>query len=191
MNPRHISRRNFLTQTCGAVGTLGIASTVWNLRAIAAAVNQATAPGGGLITTNTGGVSAGDFKALVCIFLYGGNDSNNLLVPRDDATYAKYASARGGLALSQGALLPITAATSDGHTYGLHPSLPELHTLFGGGKVALMANVGTLVAPVTRANYLNNSAQLPPQLFSHASSRLSSIAESSSCPCSSSLDFVF
>lgn len=166
MNPPFISRRSFLTQACGAVGTLGIASTVWNLRAIAAAVNQATVSAGPI--ANAGGIANGDFKALVCLFLYGGHDSNNLLVPRDPGTYAKYADARGGLALPQSSLLPIAPATSDGHSYGLHPSTVELHNLFSNGKLALMANVGTLVAPVTRANYLNNTAQLPPQLFSHA-----------------------
>ena len=115
--------------------------------------------------TNTGGVAPGDFKALVCLFLYGGNDSNNVLVPSDAKTYAMYAAARGGLALPQSSLLPITPATPDGRTYGLHPSLVEMRNLFAGGKAALMANVGTLVAPVTRATYLNNSAQAPARSF--------------------------
>ena len=165
MNPRPLSRRSFLTQACGAVGTVGLASTVWNLRAIAAAVNNAAATGA---LPDTGGVAAGDFKALVCIFLYGGNDSNNVLVPYDAATYAMYAAARGGLALPLAGLLPITAATSDGHDYSLHPSMVEMRNLFASKQVALMANVGTLVAPVTRAGYVNNTAKLPPQLFSHA-----------------------
>ena len=155
-----LSRRNFLRQACGAVGTIGLSSTVWNLRAIAAAVNQA-AP-------QVGGVAAGDFKALVCLFLYGDNDSNNVLIPSDLTDYTMYANARGGLALPQSSLLSITPKTSDGRTYSLHPSLVELHDLFGGGHAAVMANVGTLVAPVTRATYLNRSVQLPPQLFSHA-----------------------
>lgn len=143
------------------MGAAGISSTVWNLRAIAAAVNDR-------LQTNAGGVTDGDFKALVCIFLFGGNDSNNVLVPYDPATYGMYAAARGGLALSQSALLPITPSVSDGRNYALHPSLVELRNLFANGKAAIMANVGTLVAPVTRATYLNRSAQLPPQLFSHA-----------------------
>ncbi len=159
-----LSRRNFLRQACGAVGTVGLASTVWNLRAIAAAVNHATPR----VSPMIGGVAAGDFKALVCVFLYGGNDSNNVLIPSDATDYTLYTTARGGLALPQSSLLPITPKTSDGRTYSLHPSLVELHNLFANGQAALMANVGTLVAPVTRATYLNRSVQLPPQLFSHA-----------------------
>lgn len=165
MDPRLTSRRSFLGQACAAVGAIGISSTVWNLRAIAAAVNASVREHP---VTSAGGVADGDFKALVCLFLFGGNDSNNALVPNDPATYRMYAAARGGLALSQSALLPITAAISDGHTYGLHPSLGELRNLFAGGKAAMVANVGTLVAPVTRATYLNRTVQLPPQLFSHA-----------------------
>ena len=167
MSSPSLSRRNFLRQACGAVGTIGLSSTVWNLRAIAAAVNHA-APVSHGVSPLTGGVAAGDFKALVCLFLYGGNDSNNVLIPSDATDYTMYATARGGLALPQSSLLPITPKTSDGRTYSLHPSLVELHNLFGSGQAALMANVGTLVAPVTRATYLNRSVQLPPQLFSHA-----------------------
>ena len=155
-----ISRRTFLRQAaCAALGTTSIASTVWNLRAINAASAQ----------TLVGGAGDSDFRALVCLFLYGGNDGNNLLVPRDASGYAAYAAARGVLALPQAGLLPITPATSDGRLYGLHPSVPELATLFNTDKkLALLTNVGTLVAPVTRANYLAGTAALPPQLFSHA-----------------------
>ncbi len=167
MSSYELSRRSFLRQACGAVGTIGLSSTVWNLRAIAAAVNAAPVHRPSSITS-AGGVADGDFKALVCLFLYGGNDSNNVLVPYDATNYAMYANARGGLALSQGSLLPITPATSDGRNYALHPSLVELRNLFASGQAAVMANVGTLVAPVTRASYLNRTVALPPQLFSHA-----------------------
>ncbi len=164
-DPRTYSRRSFLTQACKAVGAIGISSTVWNLRAIAAAANDAMRMGP---VTSAGGVSAGDFKALVCLFLYGGNDANNLLVPTDATNYPMYSAARGGLALPQSSLLGITPATSDGRTYGLHPSLSELRNLFANGKLAIQTNVGTLVAPVTRSTYLNRTVALPPQLFSHA-----------------------
>ena len=160
MEPRSVSRRSFLRQACGAVGAIGISSTVWNLRSVLAAANNAL-PG-------AGGVTPGDFKALVCVFLYGGNDANNVLIPYDTANYNAYAAARSGLALAQGALLPITPATNDGRAYALHPNLSEIKNLFSGGKAALLANVGTLVAPVTRATYLDRTARLPPQLFSHA-----------------------
>ena len=109
----------------------------------------------------------GDYKALVCVFLFGGCDSFNLLVPRDSAHYNPYAAARQNLAIPQGQLLPITPNTSDGSLYGLHPSCPELQSLFGAGKLAFVANVGSLFYPMTKAQFDNHSVQRPPQLFSH------------------------
>jgi uncharacterized protein (DUF1501 family) len=154
----NISRRNFIRQAaCAAVGTTSLASTVWNLRAMNAAAAQTLA-------TST------EFRALLCLFLYGGNDANNMVVPRDDTNYASYASARGPLALPKQSLLPInlTAPDSQGRDFGLHPSMPELQTLFNNDKrLAIVANVGTLLEPITRAQYLNGSARLPSQLFSH------------------------
>ncbi len=153
-----LSRRHFLRQAaCAAVGTSGIASTIWNLRALGAAATAA----------DTGGIQAGDFKALVCVFLYGGNDSANLLVPRDPANYNAYATQRGVLALPQSAILPINDLVNDGRDFALHPSVPELRDIYNQGKLAFVANVGSLMAPVTRDTYLNGSVQLPPQLFSH------------------------
>lgn len=154
-----ISRRRFIRQAaCAAVGTTSLASTVWNLRAINAAAAQAAG-------------SSTEFRSLVCLFLYGGNDANNMIVPNDNATYPAYASARGPLALPQSSLLPLSLITPDGQgrTFGLHPSMPELQTLFNTDqKLAIMANVGTLVEPTTSVQYLNGTAKLPPQLFSHA-----------------------
>ncbi len=168
MNTPYTNRRQFLRQcACAALGTTSIASTIWNLRSIRAA------------TANSMRLQVpGDFKALVCLFLYGGNDANNLIIPRDNTDYNAYAAARQGLAIPQASLLPITPVTySDGRTFGLHPSLvdaptgtgtlPGLQSLFAQGKLGLLSNVGTLVAPVTRAQYINGTAALPPQLFSH------------------------
>ena len=154
-----VSRRRFIRQTaCAALGTTSIASTVWNLRAINAAAAQAAG-------------SSTEFRALVCLFLYGGNDANNMIVPIDNTTYATYASARGPIALAQNTLLPLNLVTPEpqGRSFGLHPSMPELQSLFNNDqKLAIMANVGTLVEPTTAAQYLNGTAKLPPQLFSHA-----------------------
>lgn len=154
-----ITRRSFLRQAaCAALGTTSIASTVWNLRAINAATAQAIG-------------SSTEFRALVCLFLYGGNDANNMIVPTDASGYQVYSAARGPLALAQDSLLPLNLVTPDGQgrTFGLHPSMPELQSLFNNDrKLALMANVGTLVEPTTRVQYLNGTAKLPPQLFSHA-----------------------
>ena len=155
----NVSRRQFIRQAaCAAVGTTSIASTVWNLRAINAATAQALTAGA-------------DFRALVCLFLYGGNDANNMVVPIDDATYGTYSAARGPLAISQPSLLPLnlTAPDPQGRAFGLHPAMPELQVLFNTNRaLALMANVGTLVEPTTVAQYKTGKAKLPPQLFSHA-----------------------
>jgi uncharacterized protein (DUF1501 family) len=114
-----------------------------------------------------------DYKALVCLFLYGGNDSNNLLVPIDSTNYGLYSAARTVLALPQSTLLPIAPkAYSDGRQWALHPSLAEVQQLFGQGRLALMANTGTLVQPVTLAQYKAGTVALPPQLFSHANQQV-------------------
>jgi len=109
-----------------------------------------------------------EYKALICLFLFGGNDANNVIVPRDASGYASYAAARGILAIPQASLLPITLQNGDGRDFGFHPNLPELQALFNQGKLGLVANVGTLVAPITRAQYLAGGAAVPPQLFSHS-----------------------
>jgi uncharacterized protein (DUF1501 family) len=119
-----------------------------------------------------GGLSAlaaagSDYKALVCVFLFGGNDGNNLVVPYDTAGYANYARLRSGLALPQANLLPITVATG-GRQYGLHPNLAGVHSLFTANRAAIVANMGTLVQPTTRAQYQGNQVSLPANLFSHS-----------------------
>jgi uncharacterized protein (DUF1501 family) len=103
-----------------------------------------------------------DYKALVCIFLYGGNDSNNMIVPYDTKGYANYSSIRAGLALPQSSLLGLTPAPN----FALHPSLPDVQTLFNAGNAALVTNVGTLTQPLTRAEYLAGT-NAPTNLFSH------------------------
>ncbi len=149
------TRREFIRQAaCAAVGTVAMTSTIRDLRFMNAAVAQSN------IT---------DYKALVCIFLQGGNDSNNLIVPTATAEYNNYAAIRTPvLALPLASLLGITPLNPDSHTYGLHPCCPELQTLFGEQKLAILFNTGTLVFPITRAQYLGGILQKPPQLFSHS-----------------------
>src|ERR1700761_1294173 len=101
-----------------------------------------------------------DYKALVCIFLYGGNDANNVMVPYDTNGYANYSSIRANLALTQSSLLPLTPLPN----FALHPSLPDVQALFNNGNAAIVANVGTLIQPTTRAQYLAGSS-LPTNLF--------------------------
>jgi uncharacterized protein (DUF1501 family) len=110
--------------------------------------------------------SASDYKALVCIFLYGGNDTNNMIVPLDTAGYANYAQTRSYLALPQAQLLPLAVAGGTPQ-YGLHPALPGLQALWASGNLAVVANVGTLVQPLTKAQYLSTATAKPESLFSH------------------------
>ena len=149
------SRREFIRQAaCAALGTAALTSAIRDLRFMNAAVAQSNIV---------------DYKALVCIFLQGGNDSNNLILPTIQSEYDNYAAIRTPvLAIPQSSILPISSLTSDGHEYGLHPSCPELQTLFGEGKLAVLFNAGTLVYPITRAQYQSGALMKPPQLFSHA-----------------------
>src|ERR1700685_1130301 len=110
--------------------------------------------------------AANDYKALVCIFLYGGNDANNTIVPLDADGYANYAQTRSYLALPQSQLLPLTVA-SGAPQYGLHPALPGLQGLWASGNLAVVANVGTLVQPLTKTQYLSTTTLKPESLFSH------------------------
>jgi uncharacterized protein (DUF1501 family) len=149
------SRREFIRRAaCAAVGTVAMTSAISDLRFMNAAVAQS---------------NINDYKALICIFLQGGNDSNNLIIPTLAEQYTNYAAIRTPvLAIPQSALLGVTSLDGDGNTYGLHPSCPELQTLFGEGKLAFLFNTGTLVYPLTRTEYLSGSPAAPPQLFSHA-----------------------
>lgn len=110
---------------------------------------------------------ATDYRALVCVFLFGGNDSFNMVVPRSAAEYGVYSNSRQNLAVARDVLLPIQPLTSDGAQYGLHPGMPGIRDLFEGGRAAVVANLGPLIQPTTRDQYLNRSVPLPPQLFSH------------------------
>ena len=144
------TRRTFIRQAaCAALGTSGLLSTIWDLRKLSAAT-----------ATN-------DYKALVCLFLYGGNDANNVLIPNDVGAYNTYAAARGNLGIPQQSLLPLNLQVGDGRNYAFHPNLPELASLFNQGKLTLVTNVGTLVAPTTRNDYINGTAAVPINLFSH------------------------
>ena len=133
---------------------------------IASAVFAAT-PGVAYSQVVGGGGPFNDYKALVCVFLFGGNDSFNLIVPRSNAEYNVYAQARQNLAVAQNDLLPIMPAVPDVVEYGLHPSAGGLQTLFQSGAAAFVSNVGPLIEPTTKDQFFNRSVALPPQLFSH------------------------
>lgn len=110
-----------------------------------------------------------DYRALVCVFLHGGNDSFNMLVPNTTAEYNAYAASRQNLAIAREDLLPVNPLSlpPGSAAFGLHPSMTGMQALFETGKAAVVANVGPLVEPTTRDQYFNQSVSLPSQLFSH------------------------
>ena len=122
----------------------------------------------GMMSALAAGPACTDYKALVCIFLFGGNDGNNLIVPISSQGYQQYATSRGtgqgGLAIPQTVLLPL-----NGGNYGMHPQLGEIKSLFNSNKLAVLANVGTLVKPFSsRQDYFSGTVPSPDNLFSHA-----------------------
>lgn len=155
-----MDRRQFLCHTGAISGSIALGQ-------LAAATARAAAPG--------------DYKALVCIFLYGGNDSNNMIVPVTSAGYQSYAAVRGPLALgdptsgnpfggvdasgNSTALLPLVDGSGQA-TYGVHNALSGVRDLWNSGELAVVANVGTLTAPLTKADYLAGKSR-PDNLFSH------------------------
>lgn len=109
---------------------------------------------------------SGDYKALVCLYLNGGNDGNNTLIPTDGA-YADYAAARPVLALPKDTLVALSGSSA-GHTFGLHPALAPLANLYNQKRLAWIANAGPLMVPSTAEQVINNAVPLPPFLMSHS-----------------------
>ena len=159
-----LSRRNFLAQgTCGAMGIGSIVNTLSQLQLI----NSATA-------STTSSVTA-DYKALVCIFLRGGCDMNNVLIPVGENPLAStYAAERGAVAIPNGVISDFNldgadntiAINNTGDPMGLHPSLTQLASMYEAGQAAFLTNVGTLAEPTTKDTY--SISALPNQLFSHS-----------------------
>jgi uncharacterized protein (DUF1501 family) len=169
------SRRNFLIKSGCALTMTALATQMRHFGLMSAMAQKVDEE------TKDSAVPS-DYRALVCIFLAGGNDSNNTVIPNhNDASisnYTAYFNARNtqGLAIAQASLLPITVPRMSNLTYGLHPSFGTItgglnagiHPLWADGKMAIVTNVGTLVAPMTKQQYQNNSVQKPFQLFSHS-----------------------
>ncbi|MFM8795999.1 MAG: DUF1501 domain-containing protein, partial [Betaproteobacteria bacterium] len=167
MNDFNRSTRRAFVQRMGQLGLAGAAAP-WalNLAAMSEAAAQSS--------------TANDYKALVCVFLYGGNDHYNTIVPFDDINHANYQRVRSGITLQRSALtanaLPIgtgegLASTVNGMAPGrqvaLAPELSGLIPIFNKGELGVIFNIGTLVQPTTKAQYTAASVPLPPKLFSH------------------------
>jgi uncharacterized protein (DUF1501 family) len=122
-----------------------------------------------------------DYRALVCVFLYGGNDSNNTIVPMDDASFKAYTAARDILGIPSSSLTPVESVS--GAPFGFYSPLAEVASMFSSKELAVVANVGSLVQPLTRSQYQAAQAPIPANLFSHADQQLqwqSSIAQGNS-----------
>lgn len=137
------------------------------LRNTSAAAVFAATPGLAYSQVIGGGAPFDDYRALVCVFFFGGNDSFNMLVPRSDTEYGVYAASRQNLAIAQQDLLPIATPGTGTTLYGMHPTMTSLQQIFEAGSAAFITNVGPLVEPTSRDDFFNKSVALPPQLFSH------------------------
>jgi uncharacterized protein (DUF1501 family) len=127
--------------------------------------------------------SGANYRALVCVFLFGGNDSNNTIIPTDDVNFPAYTSIRGGLALSGSSLTPNVYDAVTNAPYAFHAKLAEVASLFSTKELAVVANVGSLVQPLTRAQYMAAQMPIPVNLFSHIDQQLqwqSSVAQGNS-----------
>ncbi len=159
-----VSRRSFVGSLgCAALGATTFLSGITNL----GLMNVAAASNMPLVPIPDGS----DYKALVCISLSGGNDSFNMLVPKGTSEYQEYAEVRTNQALDQNSLLALNPINTDGKSYGLHPSLVNLQSLFSQGNAAMIANVGSLVRPTTLVEYMNRQ-DLPLGLFSHSDQQM-------------------
>ena len=148
-----LQRREFLRRS----SALGIAGTAAPWALSLAGIGEAAAA-----------TAPGDYKALVCVFLYGGNDYGNTLVPYDQPSYDAYAAIRQTLATPRDTLTATALAPAvGGRQMALAPQLGKLKGLWDAGKLAVQLNVGTLVQPTTLAQYKAQSVPLPPKLFSH------------------------
>ncbi|MDA7802944.1 DUF1501 domain-containing protein [Crocinitomix sp.] len=146
------SRRKFLRQL-GVASALGFASPLSSLAKFKSINSMMSSPPP---------PPFGNYKAIVCVFLHGGNDSYNMLVPNSLTEYNHYFDTRSNLALDRPDLLSIGSGD-----FGLNPAMPDVRNMFNDGDVSFLANIGTLVEPLTVADYYAKTAQVPIGLFSH------------------------
>ena len=145
-------RRNFLKKLGLGIGSASVLAMQGKLQLMQAAMAAASDYS-----------AIDDYKSLVCIFLFGGNDSFNMVVPYEQSAYQQYANSRNGMALNRNSLQAL-----NGGDFAFHPSMPDLKDLYNSNKLGVVANVGSLIEPVTKAEYLNETARLPADLFSHS-----------------------
>jgi uncharacterized protein (DUF1501 family) len=157
MNKFERSRRNFLrTASMASMAGFSVSPFLMELNSLAAMAQEST---------------GSDYRALVCVYLQGGNDGHGTVIATDPSSFAAFTQARSGapgLAYPKSELLPITLKTpQSGRTFALNPYLAGVQNLFNEGRAAIIANTGTLVVPATKTQINNNAVQLPDSLFSH------------------------
>ena len=153
-----MKRRDFIHHaSCAAMGTATLYSSLLDMKAMGMAA-----------ISNSSVIKSNDYKALVCILLGGGNDSFNMLIPRQGTPYQEYAKSRSNNAIPSDSLLPIDVLGGDGKSYGLHPSLTSLHSMFQEGNLAFFTNIGTLVEPTTVNQFFLETVDYPLGLLSHS-----------------------
>lgn len=147
-----ISRRKFLGQaSCAAIGSTSLFSTLLDLKKI----NAATAASSNILD--------GNYKAMVCIMQAGGNDSFNMLIPTGSNAYSDYSNTRSNLAIPAADILPL-----NGTSLGVHPAMSGVQSLFNSNKLSFISNIGTLIHPITKQQFYDESIDIPLGLFSHA-----------------------
>jgi len=152
MKKRDISRRKFLGEaSCAALGSTTFFSSLLDLKKINAAAAASSS------------ILDGSYKAMVCILLQGGNDSFNMLIPTGTSEYNAYATTRSNLAIPQADILNL-----NGINYGFHPAMTGAQNLFNSGRLSLISNIGTLIEPITKTQFYNESIPVPLGLYSHA-----------------------
>jgi uncharacterized protein (DUF1501 family) len=149
---------------CAALGSTTLLSTLLNIRTMDAMTEQ-----------NSSLSNCSDFKAMVCLFNGGGMDSFNMLIPTTPAEFANYTSVRSNNALSlngPNSIRPISVLNTPGRTFGLHPALVNIQSLFNSGDAAFVANIGSLVAPMTKQEYYDGTVVAPLGLYSHSDQQM-------------------
>jgi uncharacterized protein (DUF1501 family) len=175
MGKHHISRRKFVQQaSCAAIGSTTLFSTLANLKSL----GQATAHNTSLF------MGGGDYKAMVCILLSGGNDSFNMLAPKG-SEYSEYALTRSNLAVPENELIDLNQAAGNhsGRSFGLHPNMPNMAALFNNStaaarhgtedaNVSFISNIGSLVDVITKQQFYDGSVPTPLGLYSHSDQQM-------------------
>lgn len=155
---KNLPRRHFIRQaSCAALGGTTFLSTLLNLRTVGASS-----------VFNSAVNAGGEYKAIVCLLFSGGNDAFNMLVPTNTDEYNHYATSRSNLAIPVNDLLPLNATNTGSRNFGLHPSMVRSAELFNNGDLSFIANVGSLIEPINKTQFYNDTVPTPLGLYSHS-----------------------